>query len=239
MRANRDGIPLGGLHWDRLFSDIDTLQIALPGSVNAGELDRQVQRTLARNGIAGDARVRLAVFRGEGGLYETGGAGGYVIEASPIDPRPALNGNGLVLGVYEAARKSCDLLANIKSNNFLVYVMAALHATKQGWNDSLVLNSNGRVADSTIANVFWVQGNVICTTPLSEGGVAGVMRKHLLQQASGKGFAVEERSVSVAGLESADEVFLTNAISGLRWVKQLNGRVFANAVAASLYPLTL
>lgn len=239
MRADRGGVHLGDFHFDRLFAGMKTLQLSLPALVTAGELRRQIQLTIAKNAIAGDARVRLAVFRGDGGLYEPDGpGGGYVIEAWPIQPKPSLNENGLVLGVYEAAKKSCDLLANIKTSNFLVYVMAALHAKAQRWNDALVLNVSGRVADSTIANVFWVKDRTLYTPPLSEGGVAGVMRRHLLQRLPASGLVVREQPVSVAELENADELFLTNAITGIRWVRQFNDKLFSCSLTTSLYAST-
>ena len=73
------------------------------------------------------ARVRLTVSRGVGGLYDDAGQLNYVIQSWPLDPIE-LNENGLVIDVYEGARKCCDSLANCKTNNFLPYVMAALEA---------------------------------------------------------------------------------------------------------------
>src|SRR5690606_7671777 len=122
-------------------------------------------------------------------------------------------------GVYGDAKKSCDRLANIKTNNFLPYALAALHAKKNEWNDALVLNSHDRVCESTVANVFWIKGNVVYTPPLSEGCIGGVTRGHLLGRLKEEGIGVQEEPATLEILLQADELFLTNTISGLRWVK--------------------
>jgi branched-chain amino acid aminotransferase len=119
-----------------------------------------------------------------------------------------------------------------------VYVLAALHAKSNHWNDCIILNDQNRVCDATIANVFWVKNRTIFTPPLSEGCVSGVMRKHLLDALPQRGFRVEQRTAFAGDLEGADEVFLTNVISGIRWVKEFNGRFFGNAISSEIYTST-
>lgn len=239
MRTTVGDIRLKELHFERLFNGIETLQIKLPAGINAAVLEQEVFRTISRNNITGEARVRLSVFRGEGGLYQPEGPGsGYVIQVWPLPSLATINENGLVLGVYKDAKKSCDKLANLKSNNYLIYLMAALHCKNKRWNDCLVLNHHDRVCDGSIANVFWVKEGKIFTPPLSEGGVAGVMRKHLLEILPAKGFIVEQRQSAVVDIETADEVFLTNAVTGIRWAKELNGRVFGNKIIMKLWKAT-
>jgi len=237
MRALDGNIRLRELHFERLFEGMARLQIKLP--ITDSFLQKQVMRTIEKNKIKGEARVRLTVFRGEGGLYETDGPGsGYLIQAWSMQHKDKINENGLVTGVYTAAAKNCDALANIKSNNYLVYVMAALHAKNNLWNDCIVLNNHGRVCEATIANIFWIKGEKIFTPPLTEGCVAGVMRRHLLETLPGKGFVLEERAAISDDIENADEVFLTNAVSGIRWVREMNGHEFGNKISTLLFRST-
>ena len=138
-----------------------------------------------------------------------------------------LNSNGLIIDVYPDARKVCDQFSNIKSNNFLPYVMAALYAKNIKVNDCLLLNNFDRIADSTIANIFFIKDAVIYTSPLSEGCVAGVMRRFIIEKFSSK-FAIIEKPFSIDELQNADEVFLTNSIKGIRWVKQFRNTIYSN-----------
>ena len=93
------------------------------------------------------------------------------------------NENGLIIDIFPDARKSVDIFSNLKSANYLPYVMAAIWAKENKLNDALILNQHDRICDSTIANVFWVKDNKIFTPPLNEGCVAGVMRRKILELA--------------------------------------------------------
>ncbi len=103
-------------------------------------------------------------------------------------------------------KKSCDSLANLKSNNYLPYLMAALYAKKIRVNDCILLNNFDRICDTTIANIFIMKEGIIYTPPLSEGCVAGVMRKFVINKL-GSRFKILEKQISIEDLKKADEVF--------------------------------
>ena len=185
------------------------------------------------------ARVRLTVFGGEGNLSESREHVGYVIEATVMDAEMTrYNSRGLHIGVYSGMHKSCDAYSNLKSTSALAYVMAAQHARELQWDDCLVLNTKGRIADSSIANLFIIKGSQIITPALSEGCVDGVMRRALLEKFSGldisKKFRLMEGSLGPGELESADEVFLTNAVRGIQWVRMFNQVSYSNRISAEI-----
>lgn len=241
MKVIAGSIRLKELHFKRLFNGMETLQIVLQGFISDSMFEEQVMKTIRKNHIGGAARVRLTVYRGDGGLYDFNNtSGGYVIQVWPISSSSlAMNEDGLRLGIYEGGRKAIDELANIKSNNYLVYAMGAIHAKRYNLNDSLILNSNNRVCDSTIANVFWAKDGTIFTPPLSEGCVAGVMRRHLVNTLPEQGYNVLEKEVIPDELAEADEIFLTNAVSGLRWVSDFRDRKFGNALSTKIFQSTI
>jgi branched-chain amino acid aminotransferase len=115
--------------------------------------------------------------------------------------------------------------------------MGAFYAKENRLDDCLILNSYGRICDATIANVFWVKDKSVYTPPLSEGAVAGVMRRHLLNILPQKDYRMEEKILEIADLKEADELFLTNATFGIRWVKEFQRREFKNTLSATIYPL--
>jgi branched-chain amino acid aminotransferase len=164
----------------------------------------------------------------------------FLIEASSLDENiNSLNEEGLLIDVFEDGRKSMDRFANIKSSSLLLYSLASIYAKEKNVDDCLVLNTHGRISDSTIANIFLVRNNFIITPALSEGAINGVMRRHLLKQIPSilPGVEVREGVVTKSDLEVFDEIFLTNAVQGIRWVKSYKGRNYRNEMAQKIYEL--
>jgi branched-chain amino acid aminotransferase len=220
-------------HYQRLFNGSQLLGFE---PLTSDALSASILQLCERNGHTDSARVRLTVFRGE--EKDDPAFANHIIQSWPLDLPAGPQEKGLILGVFPRGRKSSDVFSQIKSNNYLLYSLAAAHARQHGWDDSLVLNGQGRVADSSIANLFYVKREMIYTPPLSEGCVAGVMRRWLLETLPAAGFRVEERPVAPEDLIMADEVFLTNAIRGVRWVAKFAGTTFGNTIAAAVKKIT-
>ena len=113
--------------------------------------------------------------------------------------------------------------------------MAALYAKEHQLNDCLLLNQYNRICDSTIANLFWVKDNRLYTNPISEGPVAGTMRQFLLNRLAEEGNPVIEANTSPEELLSADELFLTNAAYGVRWVGRFRDKIYTNQTSSKIY----
>ncbi len=230
-------LQLATYHWQRLFEGMQQLQFDIPAFFTPGMLENEVHKTVEKNKLQKLCRVRLQVYPGNGGLYDTNSRQPvYIIECFQLEPHiTALNENGLILGIYHHAKKSNDAIAHLKSCNALIYALAAREAKKQKWNDSLIYNTGGNIIESTIANIFWVKDNRLYTPPLSEGCVAGVMRRHIMHH-----FDVVETPLSTSLLSTADEVFLTNAIRRLKWVSAVGShsytRDYTASVQKSLFP---
>ncbi len=224
-------------HFERLFASIEHLQFEKPNFFNPQYLKEQVVEIAKKNYHDKLARIRLMVFRGNGGLYDPENHfPNFLIQTWELNPaNNALNENGLVIDIYKDARKVCDRFSHIKSNNYLPYAMAALWAKKNKLNDALLLNPYNNIADATIANVFIVKDGIIKTPALTEGCVGGVMRRYLLQCMRNKNMPVEETSITVDDLQQAQEIFLTNAGYGIRWVKGCGKGNYVLQTAAILF----
>lgn len=229
-------IVLSDLHFARLLSSLDMLGFELPESFTAKFLCDQVTDLLNKNKFD-RARVRINVFRGEGSLSDiVSNQPNYVIESWKLDKtQDDFNDNGYVVDIYKDARKSCDHFSHLKSNNFLPYIMAARWAKTNQLDDAILLNSFDRIADASIANVFIVKNGILKTPAITEGCVAGVMRKYLINSCRKEGIPVEETAVSVDDLQNASEVFLTNVIKGIRWVNQIEEMSYTNQVSKLLH----
>lgn len=229
MAVKNGRIRLADLHFDRLTAGARYLQLGLASPLNVERWIAEIGTLCEKNGHSASARVRLVLFREEEGT-------GYTIQTSPLSPTcDQFNREGLSLGHFPDGRKACDPLSNLKSNNYLLYVLAGLYSQKQGYDDCLVLNSGGRIADSTIANLFYVKGGRIYTPPLSEGCVAGTMRRFLLGMLPASGFDCTEKPVTMEELAGADEIFLTNALKGLKWVGSFGNRTYTHRLTDLIY----
>ncbi|KAI9445729.1 class IV aminotransferase [Russula earlei] len=237
MKITDGRIRLAEYHFERLLSSLHTLQFQCPAWMTAAHLQDQVLALVHKNGHQKLARVRLTIYRGNGGLYDPENHfPHYLIQSWELNAATNLfNENGLVMGVFTTARKVCDGYSHIKSNNFLSYAMAALWAKQQQLNDALLLNPYNGIADTTIANLFIVKDGLVKTPPLTEGAVAGTMRRYLLRCLREENLPVEETPLTVEDALQASEIFLTNAIQGIRWVKQLEQSHYHNSLSAQLH----
>jgi branched-chain amino acid aminotransferase len=242
MKVKDGRILFGPQHFDRLFAGLQVLKFKIPAFFTEQRIEDEILQLCRKNQCELLARVRLSVSRGAGGLYDCDNNFSYLIGCRPLETH-GLNENGLIIDVFPDARKTVDAFSNLKSANYLPYVMAAIWAKENKLNDALILNSHHRICDATIANVFWVKDGKIFTPPLSEGSVAGVMRKAILDLSSQSryssgavfGFSIEESILTEEILLEADEVFLTNVTTGLRWVKLFRNKTYQNRIASKLF----
>jgi len=224
-------------HFARLWKGMAVLEFDIPKHFTPDKLKEEIILLVKKNNHENNARIRVNVFRGNGGLYDAKNLiPNYIIQSwlLPLD-NGEWNSNGLVVGIYEDAKKACDILSNIKHNNYLPYILAALKAKKQKWNDAIVLNTFDRICDTTIANIFVIKDEVISTPALKEGCVAGVMRKKIIKEIIDNNFTVIEKEITIDELLMADEVFLTNSIYNIRWVKQIGDKELTNTLTQQIY----
>lgn len=236
MKLTGGKIMLEKYHFERLFSGLKLLKFRIPALFTAKKLREEITELCKKNKCVELARVRLSVFRGNGGLYDEMKGLQYLVECWPVNESAnRINENGLSIDIFPDAQKSCDLFSNLKSANYLLYVMAAQYAKANKLNDCLVSNIKGRIADTTIANVFLVKNNLIITPALAEGCVSGVMRKYLIEKLRSSNFELREGVVTKNDLETFDEVFLTNAMYGIKWVKGFRDKTYTNTQTLKIY----
>jgi branched-subunit amino acid aminotransferase/4-amino-4-deoxychorismate lyase len=232
MLVRAGEIRLKDYHWDRLFEGAEQLYFEQPDEMSPEWLEAQVLQTVYQNELEDLCRVRLQLFAGGGGLYSAESSHpGFIIECFPLDSDTLkLNERGLVTGMAIGVGKCIDTLKNLKTCNALIYAIAAKQAQENNWNDAFICNENSRVIESTIANIFWIKDSVVYTPPLADGCVAGVMRRYIMEQ-----IEVKEKSFTVHELTEADEVFLTNAIRGIRWVKNFAEYHYLKSQTQTIY----
>ena len=102
-------------------------------------------------------------------------------------------------------------------------VLGAIHAKENGFDNAILMNTEGNCIEATNSNIFLVNNEVIYTPPISDGPVDGTMRRWIVQNIN-----VIERSIGLTDIRDANEVFITNAISGITGVGRVEGTSFSN-----------
>lgn len=198
---------------------------------------RQKTTDLARkNKFNGNVRFRLTIYRDGEGLYTPlSNKPGYLLEATALQhDNYELNQKGLIIDVYDELTKQVNKLSNYKTTNSLLYVMAGLYQKQHRLDEAIILNQSGFICESTSSNVFVVYENQIYTPALSEGCVAGVMRGVVLKIAKMNDIPLIEAQISPEILKEADEVFISNASAGIRWVMGYGKKRYFNETAKTI-----
>lgn len=235
MRLKYGAIVLGKYHFDRLFDSMAFLKYNIPPALTPELLERNILELSRANACTSGARIRLSVFRGNGGLIETDHPAEYLIECEKLEQPFSFNTQGLKIDIYPFAQKARDAFSNLKSSSYLAAAMAAKFAKDHKLDDCILLNCNDDLAESTIANLFMITQGTIFTPALSEGCVHGVMRRYLLGALQDTGYTVEEGTIHGEQLASADEVFLTNAIKGIQWVSGFRDSNYTNEITHEIF----
>ena len=221
-----DTVAMAGAHGHRLGAHIDrlvTAAVTIGIEIGEGALHAAIDE--ARRGLAGPTTIlRTTVTRGVAlrGLWPSGASEPTIAvstQAWPLD----LIGQPATLAIATAPRNERSPLSRLKSLNYLDAILAAREAAATGADDALLLNTAGRVACTTIANLFILRAERLVTPPLGEGCLPGIMRATLLDEAAGLGLFVEEAALAPGDLFSADAVFLTNSVRLLRPVTAIAG----------------
>jgi branched-chain amino acid aminotransferase len=115
----------------------------------------------------------------------------------------------------------------LKTLSYIDNIAAAREAASHGAEDALLLNVDGHVACTTIANIFLLMKGKLVTPARDQGILTGVMRQALIHSAARLGLSIEERPVKLAELKKADAVFLTNSLRFIRPVTALDRKPLA------------
>lgn len=216
LRAHRGELPWWSAHWARLASGAARLRIPLP--------EEAFVHAQARELLAGTnaAVLKLLLTRGAGGR-------GYAPPAL-CEPMWMLSRHALPAAPEQGvAVKWCDtrlatqpLLAGLKHCNRLEQVLARLECADAGVDDGLMCDQEEFVTCATAGNVFALRDGVWQTPIIDRCGVQGVMRQWLLDHLDG----VQAVRLSREDVESADALFLCNAVRGILPVRRLDDRLW-------------
>lgn len=212
-------------HLERLAAGCAQLAISAP-SVTA--LRRQLAKQTPPRG---KAVIKLIVTRGAG-------ARGYrpppesrptvIIGSGPWPVQPVEHyTRGIEMVTCGTRLGENPKLAGLKHLCRLEQIMAQIELRDRGVDEGLLLSTGNLVVGGTSNNVFAVYGSRVCTPRIERCGVRGVMRRLVLESCAALDLPHEETDMDIEVLRRADEVFVTNALRGVRPVRRLDNQVFA------------
>jgi 4-amino-4-deoxychorismate lyase len=123
-----------------------------------------------------------------------------------------LQQQGIALGVSTIPLGLNPLLAGIKHLNRLEQVLVRQQIDHEQWSDALVLDCQGFIVETSVANIFWVKDNIVYTPSLELAGVRGIMRDKVITWLTSEGYQIESDRYRLGSIIDADEVFMTNCL---------------------------
>lgn len=214
-------------HYFRLMSSMRMLRMKIPMDFTLDYYDRQIRKTLAANDLNSEGRVRVNVFRQDGGLYTPDSNEiNYSIEAKPL---PKIPKSPIEIELFKDFPVPSGLLSTIKSNNRMVNILGSIYAKENGYQNCILINEKKELVEALNGNVFLIKGNEILTPSLETGCINGIIRKKLIELLKKQGsFEVKEMSISPFDLLKVDEVFLTNSIHEFQTVDRYRKKRYKN-----------
>ena len=212
-------------HWERMQTDAARMRVPFPAQPEwlESRLYRLIEANQVSPGLPLNATLRVVVVRNRGGIFEGPGiTRDFDLIAFTVDM--AHWPETVKLGVVPDGRHAASEFAGTKYISWAENLTRYERAHEQGWDEVILLNERGEVAECTSANVFLVDADgQVWTPPLSSGCLAGVTRAVLLEDLRDLDISIREKRVMPDDLRSAAEVFITSTTRELLPVTDIEG----------------
>jgi branched-chain amino acid aminotransferase len=227
-----DGIPFAfERHWSRLERDAERTHCPFPF---APETVREQLATLLQANKVSEGAARIYAIYNQVGFWRSDENFPRVDLLLCSADLPSYREPSR-LGLREFGRYASSPLAGVKVLSWLDNVWNYYEAQQAGFDEVVLLNERGEVAECTAANIFCVRAGHVSTPPLASGCLSGITRSVLLEIGTSVGVEVKEAVLRPEDLYSADEVFISSTNRSMLGVSEINGHKIASAPG----PITL
>ena len=224
-------------HYFRLMASMRICRMEIPMNFTMEYFETQILNLVQSLNNANSYRVRFSVYRDSEGFYLPKSRNvQFIVTASPLDLDLYVFGKeNYEVELYKDFYVTKQLLSTLKTNNKMLQITGSIFANENGYDNCLVLNDEKNVIEALQSNIFMKTGNVVSTPPVSDGCLNGIMRKQILEILKKmEGIEVKETSISPFDLQKADELFLTNVISGIQPITKYRKKEYTTEFASDV-----
>lgn len=216
-------------HYFRLMASMRMLRMKIPMKFTLEFLQEEILKIIKQLPESSTYRVRLTVFRKDGGLYApVTNEIDYIIEGTPLE---YIEKEVYKMDVFKDFYNYSGLLSTIKTTNRMLNTLAAVFAKENDLDNCILLNERKGVVETINGNIFIIKEGVIKTPALTEGCIKGIIRKKVIEIIEKHPeYTIEETTISPFEIQKADEVFITNAIVGIQPVTNYRKKEFSTEI---------
>ena len=225
MRSYNHRIVYLDAHLKRLKSSCSYIGLEMPYSLD--RLKGIIKQTVEINDLQ-DAYVRLTLWKQDKGT-------GIAVITKEFKPYPASKYNkGFSAGISRLRQSEDSPLTKIKSTSRLNYELSFKEAKDKGFDEAIILNNRGNIAEATRSNIFLVKNKEIFTPVLECGCLDGITRKVIFDLAKKHKIALYQGNLTIQDLCSVNEAFLTNSLMGVMPLTSVEHKIIGKGKCANL-----
>jgi len=207
-------------HWRRLEKDAALIRMPMPHT--AAKVRVHLHEVIRANNVT-EGCARIYLIYNQVGFWRSDEPQPQVDLIIYSAPLPEYR-EPVRLAIRAHGRHAASALAGVKTISWLPNVWAVAEAQKEGYDEVVLLNERGEVAECTAANIFVVKGEKVLTPPLASGCLEGVTRGILMEIAPEAGISVIEQTLKPEDFASANEVFVTSTNRNIIGVGEIAGQ---------------
>lgn len=224
-------------HYFRLMASMRIVRMKIPNNFTLEYLEAQILNLAKAQNCENSARVRFTVFRNDGGFYlPNTNSVSFQIQVFPLENTfYSFSDANYEVDLYKDFFISKQLLSTIKTTNKMINITGSIFAEENDLQNCILLNNDKNVVEALNGNLFMLLGTKLITPPISEGCLNGIMRKQILQIAKKiESVEVIEEVISPFDLQKADELFITNVISGIQPITKYRKKEYKTDLAKEI-----
>ena len=227
-------------HYLRLMASMRICRMEIPMNFTMEFMEEEILKLIELQTNKISNRIRFAVYRNAEGFYNpTSNDVQFVVTCSKLTSEKyvflPLN---YEVELFKDFHVSKHLLSTLKTNNKMINVVASVFAKENGFDNCLLINDDKNVVEAINGNIFMKMGNQLITPPTSDGCLNGIMRKQIIALVSKmENIEMIEKSISPFDLQKADELFISNVITGIQSITKYRKKEFTSEVSKEIIEL--
>lgn len=227
-------------HYLRLMASMRICRMEIPMNFTMEFMEEQILKLIELETNKVSNRIRFSVFRDADGFYNpTSNDVQFIITCFELSSEKYLfSTSNYEVELFKDFHVSKHLLSTLKTNNKMINVVASVFAKENGFENCLLINDDKNVVEAINGNIFMKMGNQLITPPTSDGCLNGIMRKQILAIVNKmENMEMIEKSISPFDLQKADELFISNVITGIQPITKYRKKEFTSEVSKEITEL--